>query len=46
MPVGGAGGEADQRIADMADRAVGHQPLDVALVDRGDGAEHHRGDRR
>ena len=41
----GAGGEADQREADMADRGIGHQPLDVALADRGEGAEHHRGDR-
>ncbi len=40
----GAGGQADQRVADMADRAVGHQPLDVALVDRGEGAEQHRQD--
>ena len=46
MPFGVAGGEADQRIADMADRAVGHQPLDVLLRDRGDRAEHHRGDRQ
>ena len=41
----GAGGETDQRVADMADRAVGHQALDVLLIDRGEGAQHHRGDR-
>ena len=39
-----AGGEADQGIADMADGAVGHQPLDVVLIDGGEGAQHHRGD--
>ena len=39
------GGEADQREAHMADRGIGHQPLDVRLADRGEGAEHHRGDR-
>ena len=39
-----AGGKADQRVAHVADRGIGHQPLDVALADRGEGAEHHRGD--
>ena len=39
-----AGGEADQRIAHMADRGIGHQPLDVGLADGGEGAERHRGD--
>src|SRR3546814_14523432 len=38
-----AGGEPDQRIADVADRAVGHQALDVGLADRGERAQ---GDRK
>ena len=29
----------------MADRGIGHQPLDVALPDRGERAQRHRGDR-
>src|SRR3546814_15632876 len=37
----GAGGKADQRIADMADRGIGHQPLDVALGDGRKGTENH-----
>ena len=40
----GAGGKPDQREAHMADRRIGHQPLDVALADGGEGAERHRGD--
>ena len=40
-----AGREADQREAHMADRGIGHQPLDVGLPDRREGAERHRGDR-
>jgi hypothetical protein len=40
----GAGGEADQRVAHMADRRIGHQPLDVGLADRRERAEQHRGD--
>ena len=44
-PSGGAGGKPDQREAHVADRRIGHQPLDVALADGGEGAEHHRGDR-
>ena len=40
----GAGGEPDKREAHMADRAIGHQPLDIGLPDRGEGAEPHRGD--
>ena len=39
------GGKADQREAHVADRRIGHQPLEVALADRGEGAQHHRGDR-
>src|SRR3546814_1412572 len=39
-----AGGEPDQRIADVADRAVGHQALDVGLADRGERAQGHGGD--
>ncbi len=38
------GRKADERVADVADRRVGHQPLDVALADGGEGAEQHRGD--
>ena len=40
-----AGGKPDQREAHVADRGIGHQPLDVALADGGEGAERHRGDR-
>ena len=40
----GVGGDADQRIADVADGGVGHQPLDVGLPDGREGAEQHRGD--
>ena len=43
--LGGAGGQADQREAHVADRGIGHQPLDVALADGSEGAERHRGDR-
>ena len=39
------GGEADQRIAHVADRRIGHQALDVGLADGSEGAERHRGDR-
>ena len=42
--LGRAGGKADQRVADVADGRVGHQPLDVGLADGGEGAEAHRGD--
>ena len=45
-PVGRARGEPNQRIPDVTDRAVGHQPLDVLLSDCGDGTEHHRCDRQ
>ena len=38
------GGKADQGEADMADRRIGHQALDVLLADGREGAEHHRGD--
>ncbi len=44
-PFRAAGGEADQRIAHMADRGIGEQPLDIGLADGGKGAEHHGGDR-
>ena len=37
----GAGGQPDQHVADMADGAIGHQPLDVGLVDRGEGGQQH-----
>ena len=40
-PLRRAGREPDERIADMADGAVGHQPLDVLLADGGEGAEPH-----
>ena len=38
------GGKTDKGEAHMADRRIGHQPLDVLLPDRREGAEHHRGD--
>ncbi len=38
----GAGGETEQRVAHMADGAVGHQALDVGLADGGEGAQPHR----
>ena len=40
-----ARGETDQRVSHVADRRIGHQPLEVALADGGEGAKHHRGDR-
>ena len=39
-----SGGKADQREADVADRRVGHQPLDVGLTDGGERAKQHRSD--
>ena len=40
-----AGGEADQREADIVDRRIGEQPLDVALPDRRNRTEDDRGER-
>ena len=36
--------QAEQRIADVTDRAVSHKALDVALVYGGEGTQDHRGD--
>ena len=44
-PLLGAGGETDQGKADMADAAIGQEAFDVALADRGERTEQHRGDR-
>ena len=46
MPSALLAAKADQREADMADRRIGHQPLDVGLPDGREGAKHHRGDRQ
>jgi hypothetical protein len=45
QPVLAADGQAHQREADMTDRGVGHQPLDVALPDGGQRAQRHRAER-
>ena len=37
----GAGRQADERVAHVRDRGIGHQALDVRLADRREGAEHH-----
>ena len=37
--------EADQRETHVADRGIGHQPLDAGLPDRRERAQRHRGDR-
>ena len=40
-----ARGEPDQREADIVDRGIGEQPLDVGLAVGGDRAEEDRGER-